>query len=102
MKNKVISLDGFTESLASFCKFKDEFRDDEGNQYKDMIKILKNVMDGELTKRQKDCVMMYYGERRKMREISKSLGIGISSVSRHIKRARMRIYKMMKYYYRMN
>jgi RNA polymerase sigma factor (sigma-70 family) len=71
-------------------------------EHKKMIKSLKNIINGELTIKQKQCISLYYGDMKKMGEIAKELGIGISSVSRHIKKAKQKVQKTMTYYYSMN
>lgn len=103
MKNKVLSLDNFTESIASMDEFKKIISEKATNtKYKKMIKSLKNIADGELTAKQKLCVSLYYGDMKKMSEIAEELGIGISSVSRHIKKAKQKVQKTMTYYYSIN
>ena len=99
MKNKILHLDDFTESLASISKYKKETYEGKDNNYAKMMEALKNIIVGELTEKQKICTMLYYGEKMKMNDISKELGIGISSVSRHIKKAKIRIKKTMDYYF---
>ena len=103
MKNKVISLDNFTESIASMDQFKKICSQQNTNtEYKKMIKSLKNIVDGELTAKQKLCISLYYGDMKKMSEIAQELGIGVSSVSRHIKKAKQKLQKTMTYYYSIN
>lgn len=99
MRNKILHLDDFTESLASISKYKKEVYQGKDNNYAKMMEALKNIIGGELTEKQKICTMLYYGKKMKMKEISKELGIGISSVSRHIKKAKIRIKKTMDYYF---
>lgn len=99
MKNKVLHLDNFTESLASICNYKYKESDKKDNNYKKMVSSLKNVLVGELTKRQKECILLHYGENMKMIDIARELNIGVSSVSRHIKVAKLKIIKIMNYYF---
>lgn len=103
MRNKVLTLDNFTESIASMDEFKKILSEQTTDtEYKRMIKSLKNIVAGELTTKQKICVSLYYGDMKKMGEIAKELGIGISSVSRHIKKAKQKVQKTMTYYYSIN
>lgn len=99
MQKKVLSLDKFTESLFSIENYKKREFDGEDLKHKKMISSLKNVMKGELTEKQKMCIYKYYGERMKMKDIADELGISISCVSRHIKRAKNKLTKTMKYYF---
>lgn len=99
MTNKIVSLNEFTDKLASIVKFKHIYECDNKDFHSKMIKIIKQVSEGELTKRQKQCLFMYYHQNMKMSEISNSLGICVSCVSRHIKKAKLRIRKTLAYYY---
>lgn len=102
MSNKPLYLDEFTESLASIYEFQKVSSDTNKGEYRKMIMFLRNVMEGELTNRQKMCIDMYYGQMLKMKDIAYRLHIGISSVSRHIKKAKFKIQKTMEYYYSIN
>lgn len=102
MSNKTLYLDEFTESLASMYEFRNSGSDTNKEEYRKMIMFLRNVMEGELTDRQKTCINMYYGQMLKMKDIAHSLHIGVSSVSRHIKKAKTRIQRTMEYYYSIN
>ncbi len=62
-------------------------------------KALHEVISEELTSRQKEVLLMYYFEQRKMGEIGEILGISKSTVSRTIGRAKSRIYKHMRFYF---
>lgn len=99
MANRMMILDNFTESIFSVSDYNKACFDSEDTNYRKMVRSLKNVVDGELTERQKKCILLYYGERMKMKDISIELGIGISSVSRHIKKAKYKVEKTMKYYF---
>ena len=63
------------------------------------VESLKKIVNGELTEKQKICILLYYGKMMKMKDISEKLGIDISCVSRHIKRGKIKIEKTMKYYF---
>ena len=80
MKKSKLYLDNFTESLAGMETFK---KDLVGNSvwHKKMINLLKKVMEGELTDKQKLCILLYYGKSMKMNEIASELGIDVSCVS---------------------
>ncbi len=99
MSAKPLSLDGFMESLASFSGYNNRLNDGEDIIHRKMLKSLKNIVDGELTERQKKCIWLYYGKTMKMKEIAEEMGIGISSVSRHIKKSKEKIKKTMEYYF---
>ncbi len=99
MGNRFLNLDEFTESLVSVSKYRRLQFEKKDKAYSKMVESIKNIMRGELTEKQRTCILMYYGERIKMKDIAKTLGIGVSSVSRHIKKAKLRIKKTMEYYF---
>lgn len=99
MRNKLLHLDNFTESLASVSKYKNGLYQSKDQNHAKMIKSIKNIMKGELTERQLRCITLYYGENMKLKDISSILNIGIPTISRHIKKAKARIKKMMSYYF---
>ncbi len=98
MRKRPLLLDGFTESLVSFSNYHNA-KSEEDTNHKKMIYSLKKIIAGELTPKQQRCIWLYYGERKKMKDIAFEMGIAISSVSRHLKRARTRIEKTMNYYF---
>lgn len=99
MSSRTLFLDKFTESLVSVSNYNKNIFDGEDINYKKMIESLKNIVNGELTEKQRKCVWLYYGDRMKMIDIAGELGIGVSSVSRHIKKAKLRVEKTMRYYF---
>lgn len=99
MSNRPLILDKFTESLVSFSNYSNQKNEKEDMHHKKMIYSLKKIIVGELTPKQQKCIWLYYGDRKKMKDIACEMGIGISSVSRHLKKARTRIKKTMNYYF---
>ena len=71
--------------------------DEEGNGRK-LKKVLLNVIKNELTPRQKEIIMLYYFKRTDIVTIGKQLGITPASVSITMKRARLKMYRILKYY----
>lgn len=99
MQKVIMSLDKFTESFFSVQNYNKKRFDGEDLKHKKMISSLKNIMEGELTEKQKICFWMYYADSMKMRDIALKLGISIPCVSRHIKKAKNKVTKTMKYYF---
>ncbi len=60
--------------------------------------IIRDVIETELTKRQKQILILYFYKNLKMTEISKMLNINKSTVSRTIERGIKKIHKFLKYY----
>lgn len=71
---------------------------DESESRQKMKKILLNVIKNELTPRQKEIIMLYYFKNLDSIEIGKQLGITPQAVSAAMSRAKMRIFRIMKYY----
>lgn len=72
--------------------------DDCGDNRRKLRKVLLNVINNELTPRQKEIIMLYYFRRTDIVTIGKQLGITPQSVSITMKRARLRMYRILKYY----
>ena len=49
-------------------------------------RVLARAVRERLTGRQRDCIVLYYGEGMKMKEIAARLGISPAAVTRHIQR----------------
>lgn len=61
-------------------------------------KILLNVIKNELTPRQNEIIMLYYFKNLDSVQIGKQLGITPQAVSAVMSRAKMRIFRILKYY----
>ena len=61
-------------------------------------KILLNVINNELTPRQKEIIVLYYFKNTDTVAISKLLGITPQAVSALMKRARLKMYRILQYY----
>lgn len=63
-----------------------------------MKKILSMAVLNELTERQRVCIIDYYFNGKKQKEIAENLGIDSSTVSRHIIKARDKLRHIASYY----
>ncbi len=97
MNNK-LSLTEFTESIAGMMEYSKGMQYTNEKEYKRLLKILSKVIVGELTERQQQCIVMRYYKNLTVTEIAYQLGIGKSTASRHIKKAKTRLYKILDYY----
>ncbi len=61
-------------------------------------KILLNVINNELTPRQKEIIVLYYFKKTDIVTIGRQLGVTPQAVSAAMKRARLKMYRIMKYY----
>lgn len=98
-QNSNLCLDIFTENAASMQYYRDQeacLRKGRP-EHQRMLRVLEQAMKQELTPRQIACIQAYYFEEMKMSEVAQRLGIDTSSVSRHLKRARERLARVMGY-----
>lgn len=68
-----------------------------GNDNRARLDVLKRAMmtavQSELTDRQRDCIVMYYFQNMKMKDIAESLCLSKSTVTRHIQSAKRKLKK---------
>ncbi len=98
MSNRPLSLDNFTESIAGLSSYQKLYSEND-KEYQKMLKVLVKAIDGELTERQKECVIRYYGQKMKIADIAKELNIYPSTVSRHLSKSRHRLQTVIGYYF---
>lgn len=96
--SKNISLTDFTESIAGIIEYNKQIQHTNKTEYNHLLKIMTKIISGELTERQKQCIVMRYYKNLTVTEIAAQLCIGKSTVSRHIKKAKLRLYKLLDYY----
>jgi RNA polymerase sigma factor, sigma-70 family len=100
MPGRRLRLDVFTEVLGSTAAYRmteDGEREKERNR--SLYGLILNAAGGELTARQLQCLRMYYFEERNMVEIAESTGVSVPTVSRHLKKARERLFQIAVYAY---
>ena len=73
--------------------------EDDGGEHRRMLRVLKEAERGELTGRQRECVRLYYGEGKSVGEVAECLGITAPTVSKHLKKARTRLARVLGYYF---
>lgn len=64
-----------------------------------MKKILLNIINNELTPRQKEIIMLYYFQGIDTVTIARQHGVSPQAVSAMMSRARKRLYRIMRYYF---
>ncbi len=62
-----------------------------------MMAALKVAVGQELTRRQMECLTLYFGEKLTLKEIGERLGIGKSTVYKHIDTGKARIRRVLMY-----
>jgi RNA polymerase sigma-70 factor (ECF subfamily) len=70
----------------------------EDSQYAQLKRILLKVINNELTPRQKEIIMLYYFKDKDTTEIAEQLGISPQAVSAARARARLRLFRVLRYY----
>lgn len=89
---------------AEFCADKEisaligDTESSNSTQHRMMLKILRKVIEEELTQRQREMITLYYFERLNIPQIAERLGVNRSTVSRTISRGRRNIMEKMKYF----
>ena len=71
----------------------------EGVRKKELLRAVRLAVEGELTARQRQCIALVYGQNLSVQETAKQLSICPSTVSRHLKKARARIKRVLAYGY---
>lgn len=69
-------------------------QDDNLSEYEKRLRLrlLRSVLDTNLTKKQKYYIILYYKDNKKISEIAKEFGVLPSTVSRTLNRARKNLY----------
>ena len=99
---KFTRFNNFSDLIFSVKNFEQINSNNNSQKYRDMLKIIKKIIQNDLTQRQKECLIMYYKKNLKIIKISKILGICPSTVWRHIKISQKKIKNIIKYYYNFN
>lgn len=98
MRHKQLSFDLMERYLGSDDGMSPLSRDSDVDvEYRRMVRVIQRAVDGELTERQRECVRLYYYEGHKMAEVAGILGIQTPAVSRHLKKARVRLENVLGY-----
>jgi RNA polymerase sigma-70 factor (ECF subfamily) len=85
------SIGEYDENIRSILE------NDNSESHSKLKKVMLEVIKNELTPRQKQIIMLYYFKGMNVVEIADMLGINHSSVSITMKRARNRLFRILKY-----
>lgn len=89
---------------AEFCADKrisaliGDAAESNGSQRRLMIKVMRNVIENELSERQRQMITLYYFQKMNIPEIARELGVNRSTVSRTVSRGRRNIMEKLKYF----
>lgn len=89
--------DTFTGEVDKNIRDVLESESDE-NSIRKLKKLLLNVINNELTPRQKQIIVLYYFKKTDIVNIARQLEITPQAVSAVMSRARVRMYRIMQYY----
>lgn len=87
-----LSLDLFGDRLDV-----DRYKDDGSSGREEMLRVLRQAMQGELTERQQACVRLRYFDGKSVQEVADAIGVTPPTASKHLKKARARLGKVMGY-----
>ena len=88
MSKRLLNLNTITESIFGIQQYQSQNNLQMDTEYRQMLKVLTKAMQGELTKRQYDCMYAYYFENKTQAQIAKELAIYRTTVSRMLSQAK--------------
>lgn len=94
MQNTSYEKAGHLADLAVYARFMAE---DNSAQIGRLKRNLARALRQDVTEKQREYLMLYYGEGLNLREISERVGVNKSTVSRTMKRGRQRLYRCLRY-----
>lgn len=97
MKNRLIHISDLNSDKISFERSL-MYENDNSEKRQKVMKILMNVIENDLTDRQRHCVLEYYFNGKKMKTIANELGVTPPVVTRHIQMGASKLYKTVKHY----
>ncbi|WP_243200706.1 sigma-70 family RNA polymerase sigma factor [Lawsonibacter celer] len=86
-----------TEYAASMAVYARTMAEDNSAQIAQVKRNLARALREDVTPKQRQALLLYYGERLNMREIGERLGVDKSTVSRNIKRGERRLRRCLRY-----
>ena len=86
-----------TFGLVDLAVYTQLMADDNRDQMNRLKRNLTHALRQDVTERQREYMMLYYGRGMSMEAIAKELGVNKSTVSRTLKRGRQRLYRCLRY-----
>ena len=93
---KKISYDS-TFGMVDLAVYSTMMAQDNKEQIGRLKRNLTYALRQDITPRQREYMMMYYGKNMSMEEIAREAGVNKSTVTRTLKRARQRLYRCLRY-----
>lgn len=86
-----------SEWIGDMTVWMRENAEDNSEQLSRLRRGLRLAREQELTPRQQEILTLYYDKGMKMPQIARKLGVNRSTVSRTVRRARNRLYRVLRY-----
>lgn len=93
---RTISYDN-TFGMVDLAVYTELMADDNRDQINRLKRNLAYALRQDITARQREYMILYYGQGMSMEAIAKQLGVNKSTVSRTLKRGRQRLYRCLRY-----
>ena len=93
---RTVSYDN-TFGLVDLAVYTRLMADDNRDQMNRLKRNLTHALRQDITQRQREYMMLYYGRGMSMEAIAKECGVNKSTVSRTLKRGRQRLYRCLRY-----
>ena len=93
---RTVSYDN-TFGLVDLAVYTQLMADDNRDQMNRLKRNLTHALRQDITERQREYMMLYYGRGMSMEAIAKEVGVNKSTVSRTLKRGRQRLYRCLRY-----
>ena len=93
---RTVSYDN-TFGLVDLAVYTQLMADDNRDQMNRLKRNLTHALRQDVTQRQREYMMLYYGRGMSMEAIAKEMGVNKSTVSRTLKRGRQRLYRCLRY-----
>lgn len=83
--------------LADLAVYTELMADDNREQISRLKRNLTHALRQDITARQREYMVLYYGKNMSMEAIARQCGVNKSTVSRTLKRGRQRLYRCLRY-----
>ena len=93
---KTISYDQ-TFGMVDLAVYSNMIADDNREQIGRLKRNLTHALRQDITPKQREYMILYYGQGMSMEAIGKQFGVNKSTVSRTLKRGRQRLYRCLRY-----
>ena len=93
---RTVSYDN-TFGMVDLAVYTELMAQDNKEQMNRLKRNLTHALRQDITQRQREYMMLYYGKGMSMEAIAKQCGVNKSTVSRTLKRGRQRLYRCLRY-----